>query len=170
MLVDTFKVVSPNVTYSEDKIESTYRYDSTRISRNAAGEFEVVPTSSTYEFAVDRRVPKLGCAPCAHMDDDQRGMDAGRSCAMRRHRARLGGRGGCGVAACLTAGSCARACGCCGDCTPVAWFVQMACTAAQGRWLGSHEAPAQARAVQEHEAHVADAAPAAPRGPADRAV
>jgi myo-inositol-1-phosphate synthase len=61
MLVDTFKVVSPNVRYTEDAIESTYRYDSTRISRNDAGEFEVAPTSSTYEFAVDRRVPKLGC-------------------------------------------------------------------------------------------------------------
>ncbi|KIY93857.1 myo-inositol-1-phosphate synthase [Monoraphidium neglectum] len=60
MLVDTFKVVSPNVRYTEDAIESTYRYDSTRISRNDAGEFEVAPTSSTYEFAVDRRVPKLG--------------------------------------------------------------------------------------------------------------
>lgn len=60
MLVDTFKVVSPNVAYTDDKIESKYRYDSTSISRNEAGEFEVVPTSSTYEFAVDRRVPKLG--------------------------------------------------------------------------------------------------------------
>jgi hypothetical protein len=61
MLVDTFKVVSPNVEYTEDAIRSTYRYDSTRISRTRSGEFQVEPTSSTYEFSVDRRVPKLGC-------------------------------------------------------------------------------------------------------------
>jgi myo-inositol-1-phosphate synthase len=60
MLVDSFKVVSPNVSYEEDAIKSTYRYDSTRITRTKEGQFQVEPTSSTYEFAVDRRVPKLG--------------------------------------------------------------------------------------------------------------
>jgi myo-inositol-1-phosphate synthase len=60
MLVDTFKVVSRNVEYTDDAIKSTYRYDSTRVSRARSGEFTVEPVSSTYEFAVDRRVPKLG--------------------------------------------------------------------------------------------------------------
>lgn len=60
MLLESFKVVSPNVQYTEDTIQSTYRYDSTRISRNEKGEFLVEPTSSTYEFAVNRHVPKLG--------------------------------------------------------------------------------------------------------------
>jgi myo-inositol-1-phosphate synthase len=60
MLVDTFKVASPNVVYTDDAIESSYRYDSTRVSRGEDGSFSVEPTSTTYEFRVDRRVPKLG--------------------------------------------------------------------------------------------------------------
>ncbi|KAI8473857.1 MAG: hypothetical protein J3K34DRAFT_160297 [Monoraphidium minutum] len=60
MLVETFKVVSPNVAYTDDAITSTYRYDSTRVRRTDCGAFEVVPTASTYEFAVQRNVPKLG--------------------------------------------------------------------------------------------------------------
>jgi len=60
MLVDTFKVVSPNVSYTDDSIKSKYTYESTKITRTKEGQFQVEPTSSTYEFAVDRRVPKLG--------------------------------------------------------------------------------------------------------------
>ena len=60
MLVDTFEVVSPNVEYTEDAIKSSYRYDSTKIVRSDDGKFQVQPISSTVEFAVDRRVPKLG--------------------------------------------------------------------------------------------------------------
>ena len=59
MLVDEFKVVSPNVRYTDEAITSTYRYDSTEVKRTDKG-WEVRPTSTTYEFKVDRRVPKLG--------------------------------------------------------------------------------------------------------------
>lgn len=59
MLVDEFKVVSPNVQYTDEAITSTYRYDNTKITRTDKG-WEVHPTSTTYEFKVDRRVPKLG--------------------------------------------------------------------------------------------------------------
>ena len=60
MLVDEFKVVSPNVRYTDEAITSTYRYDSTEVKRTDKGGWEVRPTSTTYEFKVDRRVPKLG--------------------------------------------------------------------------------------------------------------
>jgi myo-inositol-1-phosphate synthase len=60
MLVDSFKVASPHVTYTDDEIRSVYQYDSTKVSRTRDGEFVVQPTRTEYEFSVDRRVPKLG--------------------------------------------------------------------------------------------------------------
>ncbi|KAF6254194.1 myo-inositol-1-phosphate synthase [Scenedesmus sp. NREL 46B-D3] len=60
MLVDNFVVQSPNVAYSEEHITSTYNYDSTRLSRDEKGQWIVTPTSTEYQFRVDRRVPKLG--------------------------------------------------------------------------------------------------------------
>jgi myo-inositol-1-phosphate synthase len=60
MLVENFTVQSPNVAYSEEHITSTYNYDSTRLSRDEKGQWIVTPTSTEYQFRVDRRVPKLG--------------------------------------------------------------------------------------------------------------
>lgn len=59
MLVDEFKVVSPNVAYTDEAITSNYRYDSTKVTRTDKG-WQVEPTSCTYEFEVARAVPKLG--------------------------------------------------------------------------------------------------------------
>lgn len=60
MLVESFDVVSPNVEYTPDSIKSSYRYDSTKLTRRSDGGFVVEPIASTVEFCVDRRVPKLG--------------------------------------------------------------------------------------------------------------
>lgn len=61
MLVDEFTVQSPNVTYTDEYITSTYDYDSTKLTRTEKGAWVVSPTSTKYQFRVDRRVPKLGC-------------------------------------------------------------------------------------------------------------
>lgn len=63
MLVDEFTVQSPNVTYTDEYITSTYNYDSTKLTRTEKGAWVVSPTSTQYQFRVDRRVPKLGCVP-----------------------------------------------------------------------------------------------------------
>lgn len=60
MLIDNFTVDSPNVAYTDDHITSTYSYTSTKLDRDADGKWVVQPTTSTYEFRVNRRVPKLG--------------------------------------------------------------------------------------------------------------
>ncbi|KAF8064501.1 IPS2 [Scenedesmus sp. PABB004] len=60
MLVDDFRVESPNVVYTDEAITSTYNYASTALSRDDAGQWVVRPTSTQYQFRVDRRVPKLG--------------------------------------------------------------------------------------------------------------
>ena len=61
MLVDEFTVNSPNVVYTEDTITTTYDYKSTELRQDAQGKWIVEPTSTQYEFQVDRKVPKLGC-------------------------------------------------------------------------------------------------------------
>eukprot|EP00873_Tetraselmis_striata_P007607 jgi/Tetstr1/427871/TSEL_017948.t1 len=60
MLVDSFRVESPSVTYSDDAIHSRYSYSSTELSRDEAGAFVCKPTQSEVEFKVNRKVPKLG--------------------------------------------------------------------------------------------------------------
>lgn len=60
MLVENFEVESPNVTYSEEAISSVYNYESTKLQRGSDGKFKVIPTTTQYEFRVDRKVPKLG--------------------------------------------------------------------------------------------------------------
>ena len=60
MLAETFEVASPNVAYTEEAITSTYQYASTNLTRTADGKWVVAPTNTTYEFKVDRKVPKLG--------------------------------------------------------------------------------------------------------------
>jgi myo-inositol-1-phosphate synthase len=62
MLIEDFTVQSENVQYSEEYITSTYNYDSTQLTRDSKGSWVVSPTSTEYQFRVDRRVPKLGYA------------------------------------------------------------------------------------------------------------
>lgn len=60
MLIEDFTVASPNVEYTDEAITSTYQYDSTQLTRTDKGAWVVSPTSTQYQFRVDRRVPKLG--------------------------------------------------------------------------------------------------------------
>lgn len=60
MLVENFTVESPNVAYTDEFITSNYSYQSTRLEPKADGQWSCVPTTTSYEFKVDRRVPKLG--------------------------------------------------------------------------------------------------------------
>ncbi len=61
MLVEDFKVESPNVHYGDGFIASTYDYQSTEVLRSDKdGKWVVKPTSTSYEFKTDTRVPKLG--------------------------------------------------------------------------------------------------------------
>ena len=54
------KVTSPNVHYNEAYIESKYVYQATNVTIEK-GNLIATPTSTTYTFRTDRRVPKLGC-------------------------------------------------------------------------------------------------------------
>jgi myo-inositol-1-phosphate synthase len=60
MLIEDFTVSSPIVEYTEEHITSTYSYDSTKLTRTDKGSWVVTPTTTQYQFRVDRRVPKLG--------------------------------------------------------------------------------------------------------------
>lgn len=62
MLLDSFTVESPNVTYTEEHITSSYEYDTTELERGPRGDFTVRPVSQRVEFQTERRVPKVGCA------------------------------------------------------------------------------------------------------------
>lgn len=60
MLIDNFKVDSPNVQYESDAIAATYNYDHTDLSQGRDGRWNVRPKSTQYEFRTSTRVPKLG--------------------------------------------------------------------------------------------------------------
>lgn len=62
MLLESFKVDSPNVKYEADAIHSRYEYQTTEVEAPQGGEgvFKVKPVTNTYEFKTDTRVPKLG--------------------------------------------------------------------------------------------------------------
>ncbi len=60
MLIDNFKVDSPNVQYESDAIAATYNYDHIDLSQAPDGKWIVRPTSTQYEFRTSTRVPKLG--------------------------------------------------------------------------------------------------------------
>jgi len=61
MLAEQFVVNSPNVVYGEEHITSTYNYQSNRLEPGSNGQpWTVTPQSTTYEFRVERKVPKLG--------------------------------------------------------------------------------------------------------------
>ena len=60
MLIDSFEVLSSNVKYSEDYIESTYVYHDTKLSKATSGCWIVEPVEYNYRFKLKRKVPKLG--------------------------------------------------------------------------------------------------------------
>jgi hypothetical protein len=64
MLLQTFSVDSPNVTYTEDSITSSYEYDTTEVECGPGLNFTIRPVSHKVEFQTARRVPKVGYAPC----------------------------------------------------------------------------------------------------------
>lgn len=60
MLVDKFVVDSPNVTYTDEAITATYEYQNTALEPGPDGKWVVRPTTTTYEFKTQAKVPKLG--------------------------------------------------------------------------------------------------------------
>jgi hypothetical protein len=65
MLVDSFRVDSPHVEYTAEVIQSTYEYQTTEfVHEQSNGKYEWVarPKSVPYQFATQRKVPKLGYA------------------------------------------------------------------------------------------------------------
>lgn len=63
MLIDTFQVDSPNVKYTEEFIESSYRYETTEVfpeTREGKTQWKVKPVTQVYNFRTQRRVPRLG--------------------------------------------------------------------------------------------------------------
>ena len=56
----TFKVCSPDVTYTNDYIESKYVYETTEVGHDN-GTLTVYPKETMYTFRTDVKVPKLGC-------------------------------------------------------------------------------------------------------------
>jgi len=57
---DLLTVRSANVTYTDDQIKSTYTYRTTSVERAVDGTYVATPRETVYEFAVDRKVPKVG--------------------------------------------------------------------------------------------------------------
>ncbi|KAK4939867.1 Myo-inositol-1-phosphate synthase [Elasticomyces elasticus] len=57
---DLFTVNSPNVKYSDDHIESKYVYRTTAVTKGPNGKYTASPKETTYDFKVDRKVPKVG--------------------------------------------------------------------------------------------------------------
>lgn len=57
---DLFTVNSPNVTYTEDEIRSTYTYRTTKVTKGANGKYVAEPVETVYDFKVKRQVPKIG--------------------------------------------------------------------------------------------------------------
>ncbi|KAH7293395.1 hypothetical protein KP509_28G024400 [Ceratopteris richardii] len=63
MFIESFRVESPNVKYTDEYIESSYDYATTELShenRRGAYEWIVKPASVKYHFRTSRRIPKLG--------------------------------------------------------------------------------------------------------------
>jgi myo-inositol-1-phosphate synthase len=63
MLVERFKVDSPNCEYTDDAIISTFRHENTELEP-VDGQWIVTPTTTQYDFRTSTHVPKLGCV-CA---------------------------------------------------------------------------------------------------------
>ncbi|ETI28946.1 hypothetical protein G647_01398 [Cladophialophora carrionii CBS 160.54] len=57
---ELFTVNSPNVVYTDDHIKSKYVYRTTAVTKTADGKLTATPKETTYDFQVDRKVPKVG--------------------------------------------------------------------------------------------------------------
>jgi len=55
-----FKVISPNVKYTDKYIEANIIYNNTIINENENGFLEVNPTETEYKFKTELFIPKLG--------------------------------------------------------------------------------------------------------------
>ena len=60
MLVENFRVDSPDVEYGPDHITSAYNYANTEVTRTQEGKWSVKPTQTKYTFKTNTKVPKLG--------------------------------------------------------------------------------------------------------------
>ncbi|XP_057783765.1 inositol-3-phosphate synthase [Salvia miltiorrhiza] len=63
MFIESFKVESPNVKYTDTEIHSVYNYETTELvheNRNGSYHWIVKPKTVQYEFKTDAHVPKLG--------------------------------------------------------------------------------------------------------------
>lgn len=66
MFIESFKVESPNVKYTDGEIQSVYNYETTELvheNRNGTYQWIVKPKTVKYEFLTDTHVPKLGLVP-----------------------------------------------------------------------------------------------------------
>ncbi|XP_065844437.1 inositol-3-phosphate synthase-like [Oscarella lobularis] len=54
------KVSSPNVSYTEETISSTYTYHTTHVEPQADASFLAKPQATTFEFQTSLKVPRLG--------------------------------------------------------------------------------------------------------------
>ena len=57
---DLFVVQSPNVTYTEDSINTTYTYHTTKVTKASGGKYVAQPFETKYDFKVDRKIGKVG--------------------------------------------------------------------------------------------------------------
>jgi hypothetical protein len=62
MLIDTFTVDSPSVSYEEEHITSSYEYDTSDLVCGVDGKYTVRPKTQNVQFQTTRRVPKVGYA------------------------------------------------------------------------------------------------------------
>jgi len=60
MHAQQFEVSSPDVTYGDEYIESTYGYQSTHVVEKEPGKVVAIPKTTTYQFRTKRKVPKVG--------------------------------------------------------------------------------------------------------------
>ena len=62
MLLTDFEVDSPKVTRTEDALEASYDYETTRIEMPSGGGGKPVirPTKQRFTFRTKTKVPKLG--------------------------------------------------------------------------------------------------------------
>lgn len=62
MFIESFKVESPNVKYTDHEIQSVYSYENTELvheNKNGTYQWLVKPKTVQYEFKTDTHVPKL---------------------------------------------------------------------------------------------------------------
>ena len=60
MLIDNYRIASPNVKETDDTVTASYHYESTDVEQAKDGSWVVTPTSTHYEFKTHKKLPKLG--------------------------------------------------------------------------------------------------------------